>query len=75
MLFKLNKFAYFFISIVFLFCDSKIEAHNDNNGGCKNHCLIKLKIKKDQDKIKQLKENDKYHNDFNSCLKKSLCRG
>ena len=52
---------------------SNLYAHNLFNGGCKEHCGDKVKVKSDKNKLKiddQINIESK-----NSCLNKSLCRG
>ena len=52
-----------------------IKAHNNSNGGCKNHCFTLLDKIDNQNKIKIFKKNKKLIKEQNSCLNKSLCRG
>ena len=60
--------------IFFVFINNPIKAHNSVNGGCQTHCkkeINNLNIK--NKKVKIIKQIQDF--DFNSCLKKSLCRG
>ena len=63
---------YRIIFLLFLINISNLYAHNLPNGGCKKHCVKKIKS---IDKEKKL-NNDQFDIDSkNSCLNKSLCRG
>ena len=50
-----------------------LYSHNIVNGGCKEHCLEKVKTINNEYK---LNKNDQINIEIkNSCLNKSLCRG
>ena len=51
-----------------------LYAHNLFNGGCKEHCGLKVKAINNKNKLNNI--NDQTDNKSNnSCLNKSLCRG
>ena len=53
---------------------SNLHAHNLFNGGCKEHCVQKIKVINNKNKLKNI--NDQINIESkNSCLNKSLCRG
>ena len=64
------------IKIVFLLSlinISNLYAHNIVNGGCKEHCVEKVKAINNE---YNLNRNDQMNIEIkNSCLNKSLCRG
>ena len=65
---------YKIIFLLFLINISNLYAHNLSNGGCKKHCV--KKIKSIDNEIKLNNDIDQYDIDSkNSCLNKSLCRG
>ena len=76
MILKKNSYFYKFYKIIFLLLltnISNLDAHNLFNGGCKEHCLEKVKTINNEYK---LNKNDQINIEIkNSCLNKSLCRG
>ena len=63
--------------IIFLLCltnSSSLYAHNLFNGGCKEHCGQKVKVKSNKNKLKNIDDQINIESK-NSCLNKSLCRG
>ena len=77
MILKIKSYFYQNFKIIFLLLlmnISNLYAHNLFNGGCKEHCGQKVKVKSNKNKLK----NFHYQLNFeskNSCLNKSLCRG
>jgi len=53
----------------------EIKAHNNINGGCKDHCSNFSNKRGNENKIKILKKDKKLIKELNSCVNKSLCRG
>ena len=53
---------------------SSLYAHNLNNGGCKDHCGQNVKVKSNENKLKNIDDQINIESK-NSCLNKSLCRG
>ena len=63
--------------IIFLFLltnSSNLYAHNLFNGGCKDHCVQKVKVINNKNKLKNV-DDQIYIESKNSCLNKSRCRG
>ncbi len=52
-----------------------IKAHNNINGGCKDHCSTFSNRKGNKSKTKIMKKDKKYIEEQNSCVNNSLCRG
>ena len=52
-----------------------LKAHNNINGGCKDHCSPLLNKRGNQNKIKIFKNYKKLIKEQNSCVNNSLCRG
>ena len=77
MILKMESCFYQFYKIIFLLLLTNISnlyAHNLFNGGCKEHCVQKVKAKNFENKLKNI--NDQINIERkNSCLNKSLCRG
>ena len=66
-----------FINILILFFSLEIfeiKAHNNINGGCKDHCSTFFN-RGNENKIKIFKKDEKLIKEQNSCVKNSLCRG
>ena len=68
------------IFLLFLTNSSNLYAHNQFNGGCKDHCGQKVEIINNEEKLsneKKLNNKNVQMNieSKNSCLNKSLCRG
>ena len=63
------------IIVFFSFEVIEIKAHNNINGGCKDHCFNIINSKSNDSKIKVIKNNKKVIREKNSCLNNSLCRG
>ena len=74
MRFKLKIFTSILI-VFFPFKTLEIKAHNDNNGGCKDHCSTIINTKGNDNKIQIFKKNKKLIREINSCVNNSLCRG
>ena len=73
-----SKFNFYQIyKIIFLLLLTNISnlyAHNLSNGGCKDHCVHKVQVINNENKLNNVK--DQIHIESkNSCLNKSLCRG
>ena len=67
-----------FINLFILFFSFEIleiKAHNNINGGCKNHCSTFSNKRGDENKIKIFKKDMKLNKEINSCVNNSLCRG
>ena len=67
-----------FINLCILFFSFEIleiKAHNNINGGCKNHCYDFFNKRGNQNKIKVFKKDKKLIKEQNSCVNNSLCRG
>ena len=68
------KPIYEIIFLLLITNSSNLYAHNLFNGGCKEHCVQKVKAVNNKNGINNL--NDQMDIDTkNSCLNKSLCRG
>ena len=73
----MKSYFYQIYKIIFLLLLTNISnlyAHNIFNGGCKEHCGLKVKA------INKEKKLDNFNDEIdieskNSCLNKSLCRG
>ena len=61
--------------LFFYFEILEIKAHNNINGGCKDHCSTFFNTGGNQNKIKNFKEDKKLIKEQNSCVNNSLCRG
>ena len=62
------------IILLFLINIPNLYAHNQVNGGCKEHCGKNIKAINNENKLNN--KNDQINNESkNSCLNKSLCRG
>ena len=66
----INLFILFF-SFEFL----EIKAHNNINGGCKDHCSYFINKRGNENKINIFKKDKKLNKEKNSCVNNSLCRG
>ena len=66
----INLFILFF-SLVIL----EIKAHNNINGGCKDHCSTFFINRGNESKIKNFKKDKNLIKEQNSCVNNSLCRG
>ncbi len=83
MILKMKSYFYQIYKIIFLLLLTNISnlyAHNLINGGCKEHCVQKVKAINNEEKLSnQKKLNNKIDqiniDRNNSCLNKSLCRG
>ena len=67
-----------FINLFILFFSFEIleiKAHNNINGGCKDHCSTFFKDRDNENKIKIFKNDKKLIKEQNSCVNNSLCRG
>ena len=67
-----------FINLFILFFSFEIldiKAHNNINGGCKEHCFYFFNDRGNENKIKIFKKNKKLIKEQNSCVNNSLCRG
>jgi len=67
-----------FINLFILFFSFKIidiKAHNNINGGCKDHCSTFFNKRGNQNKIKFFKKDKILIKEQNSCVNNSLCRG
>ena len=71
---KLKIFIDLFI-LFFSFDILEIKAHNDINGGCKEHCSSFFNKTGNENKIKIFKKDKKLIKEQNSCVNNSLCRG
>ena len=61
--------------LFFYFEILEIKAHNNINGGCKDHCSNFFKKRGNENKIKIFKKDKKLIKEQNSCVNNSLCRG
>ena len=61
--------------LFFAFEILKIKAHNNFNGGWKDHCSSFINKRGNQNKIKIFKKNKKLIKKQNSCVNNSLCKG
>ena len=77
MIYKIKTNFYQIFRLIFLLLLTNIPnlyAHNLFNGGCKEHCVPKVKAINNKNKLNNI--NDQIDNESNnSCLNKSLCRG
>ena len=64
-----------FLILFFSFEIPEIKAHNNNNGGCKDHCSTLFDKRGSENKIKIFKKDNKLIKEQNSCVNNSLCRG
>ncbi len=67
-----------FINLFILFFSFEIleiKAHNNINGGCKDHCSTFFNKRGNENKIKIFKKDKKLIKEQNSCVNNSLCRG
>ena len=71
---KLKIFIIPFI-LFFSFKILDIKAHNNINGGCKDHCSTFFKNRGNQSEIKNFKKDKILIKEQNSCVNNSLCRG
>ena len=71
---KLKIFINLFI-LFFSFEILEINAHNNINGGCKDHCSNFFNKSGNENKIKNFKKDKKLIKEQNSCVNNSLCRG
>ena len=71
---KANIFIHLFI-LFFSFNILEIKAHNNINGGCKDHCSASFNKSGNEKKIKIFKKDKKLIKEQNSCVNNSLCRG
>ena len=74
---KIKYYFYQIYKIIFLFLLTNISylhAHNQFNGGCKEHCLQKVQVIDNENKSNNV-DNQMDFESKNSCLNKSLCRG
>ena len=65
---------YKIILLLLLTNSSSLYAHNLFNGGCKEHCVQKVKVTSNKNKLKNIDDQINIQSK-NSCLNKSLCRG
>ena len=65
---------YKIIFLLFLINTSNLYAHNLINGGCKGHCVQKVKSINTENKLNNVNDQIDIESK-NSCLNKSLCRG
>ena len=81
---KSNFFKIYKIIFILLLTNiSNLYAHNLFNGGCREHCVQKVKGISNKNKLKNIDDqinienkNDQINIESkNSCLNKSLCRG
>ena len=61
--------------LIFSFEILEIKAHNNINGGCKDHCSSLFNEKGNENKIKIYKKDKDLIKEQNSCVNNSLCRG
>ena len=61
--------------LFFYFAILEIKAHNNINGGCKDHCSTFSNKRGNQNKIKIFEKDKKLIKEQNSCVNNSLCRG
>ena len=71
---KTKILIYLFI-LFFSFEILDIKAHNNINGGCKDHCSTFFNKRGNQNKIKFFKKDKILIKEQNSCVNNSLCRG
>ena len=71
---KSKTFIYLFV-LFFSFEILEIRAHNNINGGCKDHCSTFFNKRGNQKKFKFLKKDKILIEEQNSCVNNSLCRG
>ena len=67
-----------FMNLIILFFSLEIleiKAHNNNNGGCEEHCSTFINKRGNENKIKNFKKDKKLIKEQNSCVNNSLCRG
>ena len=77
MILKIKPYFYLIYKIIFLLLLTNISnlyAHNLINGGCKEHCVQKVKVTSNKNKLKNIDDQINIESN-NSCLNKSLCRG
>jgi len=73
----MKSYFYQIYKIIFLLLLTNISnlyAHNSINGGCKEHCGLKVKVISNKNKLKNIDDQINFERK-NSCLNKSLCRG
>ena len=73
----MNSYLNQIFKIIFLLLLTNISglyAHNLFNGGCKEHCVKKIKVISNKNKLKNIDDQINIESK-NSCLNKSLCRG
>ena len=77
MILKIKSYFYQIYKIILLLLltnISNLSAHNLFNGGCKEHCGQKVKVKSNKNIL--INNDDQINIESkNSCLNKSLCRG
>ena len=71
---KLRIFFDLFI-LFFSFVILEIKAHNNINGGCKDHCSTFFNKRRNENNIRIFKKDKKLIKEQNSCVNNSLCRG
>ncbi len=77
MILKIKSHFYQIYKIIFVLLLTNITnlyAHNEFNGGCKDHCGQKVKVISNKNKLKNIDDQINIESK-NSCLNKSLCRG
>ena len=77
MILKIKSYFYQSYKIIFLLLltnSFNLYAHNLFNGGCKDHCGQKVRVKNNKNKLKNIDDQINIESK-NSCLNKSLCRG
>ncbi len=77
MILKMKSYFYQIYKIIFLLLVANISnlyAHNLFNGGCKEHCVQKVKVISNKNKLENIDDQINIESQ-NSCLNKSLCRG
>ena len=73
---RLNSKTFINLFILFFSFDIlEIKAHNNINGGCKDHCSNFVNKRGNENKIKIFKKDKQLIKQQNSCINNSLCRG
>ena len=68
------KHIFHLIFLILITNTNFLGAHDFFNGGCKNHCLEKVKPTKTEKILDKINYNIQIGDNY-SCLNKSLCRG
>ena len=77
MILKMKSYFYQIYKIIFLLLLTNISnlyAHNLLNGGCKEHCVQKVKVISNKNKLKNIEDQINIEGN-NSSLNKSVCSG